>query len=536
MKKTLIISIILMLMSFSLFAQGSMAESSDPQELMKSIYLTDNRLSEIGESYARLWTAEKQRIEDSFATELNEIEAMEPEIWETDAEFDKRVKTRRQSVEKNMQELLTQSRAELEAERRERLKFYTHFRQTAEQNLTGTRELGPSQLQVKALPYQRNERIWPLTISSSNPVISFSDLEFTVDFQQLVDRQGSLTEAVKQEIIDFDQAVQSGRLSAEASWSVFEDDENRYVSELYKVTVTNGVNGKKYRVSYPYTLAASARTVVEQPSGQTRVVPTSVITDILFTQKLSVSPGKTISPGFEIVPSHALNKDLKFSIKDPAMAEVDQEAVITASDELGTTQLIVTSEDGLFNKSYPLTIEYRVGDIGPGGGVIFYDSGSYSRGWRFLEAAPEDIYIWPNDDQEEIAWGGEHESVYQYIRDDVRTSAAIGSGLENTERIADYIASKANAAQLALDYNSGGFEDWFLPSKNELNAMITTFNELFGDNEAPMKGYSYWSSSLDRDAGFLQYAKAWEQFVHNEQQRSSEIIYTTSAIRAVRRF
>ena len=38
-----------------------------------------------------------------------------------------------------------------------------------------------------------------------------------------------------------------------------------------------------------------------------------------------------------------------------------------------------------------------IGTTGPGGGIIFYDKGSYSDGWRFLEAAPQDLdgtYSW----------------------------------------------------------------------------------------------------------------------------------------------
>jgi len=35
-----------------------------------------------------------------------------------------------------------------------------------------------------------------------------------------------------------------------------------------------------------------------------------------------------------------------------------------------------------------LTNSYQVGKVGPSGGYVFYDKGSYSGGWRYLEAAP----------------------------------------------------------------------------------------------------------------------------------------------------
>lgn len=116
---------------------------------------------------------------------------------------------------------------------------------------------------------------------------------------------------------------------------------------------------------------------------------------------------------------------------------------------------------------------YSIGDKGPAGGYVFYDKGYYSDGWRYLEAAPSDI-------------GG---YAFGYYRPDgtndkmVGTSQAIGSGRYNTERLVEYMdidgkaysssgtATAEYAAKKCLDYIYGKYDDWFLPSKDELCEM-----------------------------------------------------------------
>jgi hypothetical protein len=54
---------------------------------------------------------------------------------------------------------------------------------------------------------------------------------------------------------------------------------------------------------------------------------------------------------------------------------------------------VMVSDGALFDtQSYTITVAdsatYPIGGTGPAGGHIFYDKGSYSNGWRYLEAAP----------------------------------------------------------------------------------------------------------------------------------------------------
>jgi len=71
------------------------------------------------------------------------------------------------------------------------------------------------------------------------------------------------------------------------------------------------------------------------------------------------------------------------------------------------------------------------------------------------------------------------------------SGTALGTGLTNTNTIISAQGNTGNyAAKLCRDYNGGGFTDWFLPSKDELNKIC--------DNRATIGGfgnYYYWTSS-----------------------------------------
>lgn len=116
--------------------------------------------------------------------------------------------------------------------------------------------------------------------------------------------------------------------------------------------------------------------------------------------------------------------------------------------------------------------------IGPAGGIVFYDKGSYSDGWRYLEASPKDAG--------EAEWGP-NVTVNGL-------STKIGKGKENTDLIIatfNTLNIRGTAVHLCTEFSYGGYTDWFLPSIEELEQIKKTAPHMFDYYG------NYWSSSYN---------------------------------------
>jgi hypothetical protein len=163
--------------------------------------------------------------------------------------------------------------------------------------------------------------------------------------------------------------------------------------------------------------------------------------------------------------------------------------------------------------------EYKIGDTGPAGGIIFFDKGSNSGGWRYFEAAPSYMEVITR-------WGsGGNVS---------GTGIGVGQGKQNTQTITTYMQQKkesGTAAQTCQTLDQGGYTDWFLPSQAELNLMYLNLRKQgLGDFS---NGW-YWSSSQSGDRN------SWAQDFNNGNQTDS--YYSggdknrTNSVRAIRQF
>lgn len=125
---------------------------------------------------------------------------------------------------------------------------------------------------------------------------------------------------------------------------------------------------------------------------------------------------------------------------------------------------------------------YSLRDTGPAGGLIFYvNPNTNVDGWTYLEAAPQST-----------EWTGKQwADVLSFI--DGADGYAIGTGEQNTSDIvADLGAGCCYAAQLCYELTYGGYDDWFLPSWEELNKMYINLHQ---HSVGGFTAAVYWSSS-----------------------------------------
>ena len=142
---------------------------------------------------------------------------------------------------------------------------------------------------------------------------------------------------------------------------------------------------------------------------------------------------------------------------------------------------------------------YAVGDIGPSGGKIFYVSMSRAEGSRYFEMACagwSDGICGGSDLSDPLAiWGCKNSSI--------STGVAIGTGETNTTAIVTGCSTSNIAARKASLLVLGGYDDWFLPSKLELNqicvnrgvlGLTTSFDLLSSSQQSSTHAHAQYSS------------------------------------------
>jgi hypothetical protein len=163
---------------------------------------------------------------------------------------------------------------------------------------------------------------------------------------------------------------------------------------------------------------------------------------------------------------------------------------------------------------------FNIGEIGPAGGLVFYNKIDTIGGWNFLECSSFDIanskFFAPSNELTYISG----------------LETGIGTGKLNTNKIINTLGN-INSAAIACDvYTQNGFSDWFLPSRDEI---IKMYQNIYLNNLSPFNGITYWSSSQDEN--YTQ--NAWVQnMIQNQAGTGTNTVLKSSLfkVRPIRCF
>jgi hypothetical protein len=181
------------------------------------------------------------------------------------------------------------------------------------------------------------------------------------------------------------------------------------------------------------------------------------------------------------------------------------------------------------------TLNCQVGDIGPGGGLVFYVNTngfrcgpSLSSVCRYLEAAREGWFDGGEDPRR--SWASDTDpgpgrgNQGMIVTGAGATGTAIGTGYQNSVAIVNHGGNLpgSSAAALARSYTGpNNLTDWYLPSKNELRE-ITIKQNLLAANAG------YWSSSE------ISATQAWDEGNNYNQGQANK--WSSTPVRPIRAF
>jgi len=187
----------------------------------------------------------------------------------------------------------------------------------------------------------------------------------------------------------------------------------------------------------------------------------SVMRIVVSPSSISGNRGETIKFQAAVVGSRNPPQNVKWTVSGGVEGTTitPSGGILTIGKGETSETLVVTATSTIATrKSQKVNITVQNPIIyGPAGGIVFYDKGEYSNGWRYLEVAPASSEF-------KAEWGLYERKFFNTTESGkISTTEIIQCLKENGET--------GKVAQLCATMTINGFNDWFLPSKDEIKAL-----------------------------------------------------------------
>jgi len=215
------------------------AQSDNPDVLIETIERLEAVIEEVTGEYASVWKKVEMAIRNSYAAKWAAFEAAKPELWETDAEFQARIKKERADLQASIEAAVAQRKKELDADEELQIgSIRKQYADTIKMLESRTWVLQGSAVSLRIGEYDRNARKWFFTIISADPAVPVPETQLYADLNKSAD--------IKQDVLALDAAVKANALAGRIEWGIQRHKiKGLYTVILKRISVIDLVSGKE---------------------------------------------------------------------------------------------------------------------------------------------------------------------------------------------------------------------------------------------------------------------------------------------------